>query len=413
MGLRVLVFAYRFPPYAGVGGRRWSKLTKYLARAGCELDVVTVPWGDEVNQAMRDVLHPRIHIHRTASLTPRIIVERNPYSFPGTITARLIGVAQRLDRWNLTDDARFWGLSMMPLARKLARNADVMVATGAPFMTHVWAARLATEKGMPPLILEYRDPWNDLPEHRKPQVASERARHMERTALSGAQAVVVVTEGLRRAITRETGGRIEVTTITNGYDPEDFSPEETSSPRALNLIHTGNLYGGRQEPLLAFLDAFEAVHSAEPDLTVRFFGRFPPDIRRRYTTLESAGVLQISDTVEYLKIPSLISEAFACLHFNARHTPGALSTKIFEYAASSRPVLSINYGGDVADLIRRLNIGVSVDADDREGIMRALKNLAAQWRDNPAYTSRPSGLAAFAYPKLAKDWLSLLERIVS
>ena len=40
----LLVIAYKFPPYAGVGGFRWAKLSKYLARLGHEVHVVTVPW---------------------------------------------------------------------------------------------------------------------------------------------------------------------------------------------------------------------------------------------------------------------------------------------------------------------------------------------------------------------------------
>src|SRR5689334_12023454 len=38
---RLLVLSYHFPPDGAMGGQRWAALTKYLARAGWEVHVVT------------------------------------------------------------------------------------------------------------------------------------------------------------------------------------------------------------------------------------------------------------------------------------------------------------------------------------------------------------------------------------
>ena len=52
---KVLIIAYKFPPAHGVGGRRWAKFAKYLAREGYEVYVITskfpsgdISWEDDV-----------------------------------------------------------------------------------------------------------------------------------------------------------------------------------------------------------------------------------------------------------------------------------------------------------------------------------------------------------------------------
>jgi hypothetical protein len=38
---RLLVITYHFPPDGSVGGQRWAGLSKYLARLGWEVHVIT------------------------------------------------------------------------------------------------------------------------------------------------------------------------------------------------------------------------------------------------------------------------------------------------------------------------------------------------------------------------------------
>jgi hypothetical protein len=67
----LLVIAYKFPPYAGVGGFRWAKLSKYLARLGHEVHVVTVPWREHgPNTLVADAAEPGVIVHPIRSGSP-------------------------------------------------------------------------------------------------------------------------------------------------------------------------------------------------------------------------------------------------------------------------------------------------------------------------------------------------------
>src|SRR4051812_6280385 len=59
---RLLIITYHFPPDGAIGGQRWAGLSKYLARLGWEVHVVTsaaAPHDDEPSNVHRHVCNPR------------------------------------------------------------------------------------------------------------------------------------------------------------------------------------------------------------------------------------------------------------------------------------------------------------------------------------------------------------------
>jgi hypothetical protein len=161
---RLLVVAFRFPPFAEVGAKRWTKLAKYLARQGVEVHVVTVAWGPESPETMRDVTHPNIHIHRIPSLVPnRIRITTPP---PHTLIERL---RNRIHRTRIAgrywaNDAILWGPAVIPAVAWLSRRhkAQAIVVTGGPFWAGYWVGRGKWLYPHIPLIQEFRDPWLEL-----------------------------------------------------------------------------------------------------------------------------------------------------------------------------------------------------------------------------------------------------------
>src|SRR5436309_13042754 len=54
---RLLIISYHFPPDGAIGGQRWAGLSKYLARLGWEVHVITASAG-----ALQDGT-PSVHRH--------------------------------------------------------------------------------------------------------------------------------------------------------------------------------------------------------------------------------------------------------------------------------------------------------------------------------------------------------------
>jgi glycosyltransferase involved in cell wall biosynthesis len=407
---RLLVVAFRYPPFAEVGAKRWTKLSKYLARQGVEVHVVTVPWGPETPEDMRDVTHPNIHIHRIPSLVPNRIQVTTPP--PHSLIER---ARNRLHRTRIAgrywaNDAVLWGPAVIPAVAWLSRRHRVqaIVVTGGPFWAGYWVGRGKRLYPRVPLIQEFRDPWLELPDSLLDrQGGRDLVEQHEKALIHSADAIVTVTKGLSELI-RAKADSTPVYTITNGFDPEEIPWEIPAGPRPFRLIHGGNIGLGREEPLRALMSAVSELLPEIPDVELVFRGVFPADVRSEFGHLEDAGVLKVLERIPGPEFMREVAESFATLQFNAERFPYALSTKIFEYAASGRPVLSVNYGGEVDSLVRQHGLGWSTDVRMPDSVIAALRALRQLWLESPAFSLGTVQLESLSYEYIVRDYSQLI-----
>jgi hypothetical protein len=198
---RLLVISYHFPPDGSVGGLRWSGLTKYLARRGWEVHVITAaeqtapssepglhlhhcPPARSLNDAynsvasrLRSAMRPRNSANgaRPAESAPPAAPSASPASQAGATdktkspyassSPGIIGWA----RTNLSalmafpDWGQGWIFPAASMARRLMSNKefDVVVSSGPPHSAHL-AATLACFETPAKLIIDMRDPWAAL-----------------------------------------------------------------------------------------------------------------------------------------------------------------------------------------------------------------------------------------------------------
>ena len=405
-GKKILLIAFKYPPYAGVGGFRWSKLSKYLAEMGYKIHVVTVNWkqyGD--NTYITDVQHPNIVIHRIPSLYPHNL-RYKPFEH------NLIGNFKRILRHlffkflNLIwyeDEAHFWGYSLLPFCEQMIENENIknVIATGHPFMANHWAAKLKQKHPEINLIQDFRDPWNDDAIRFLPlkQMAKKSLQH-EIFTLNNCDVLITVSDGLMDLLAKKISANIDMAVIRNGFDIDICKKKPIK--RDFNLIYGGSLWAGREEPLDSFLKAVASIVREIPDLKIMFYGSFPFGLIKKYPKLFSDGVISTYSPVSPDQIQILMYESFACLLFNARIYPYAVSTKIYEYASLKRPILCVNYGGEIDDLIKKHQLGTSVNGDDINQIKEGILKLYNLWKENPYYEISSVGLEIYHYKNLAK-----------
>jgi len=372
---------------------------------------MTLDWGPETSDAMEDVADEAIRIHRTPSCAPhRALAFRRNDTLRGRLLNRMVGAARHFDWIGLSDEPRWWGLSLIPAAKKIIRSRDVelVVATGGPFLTNYWAARLKEAIPTVPLIQEFRDPWTDrlsaIGRHgREMSVAVER----ERRVVLSADSFVTVSDTWGDVI-REKRPGLDVYVVPNGYDPEDYVHAGRLRQDIFRIIHTGRPFAGREQPLRAFLTAVRRLHPHTPLLAVDFYGGFPDPFLSEFSDLLSSGIVRAHPPVPPKAVPGLLADSVLCLHLNAAHTPGALSTKIYEYAAAGRPVFSMNYGGEVDALINAHALGWSVNATTPDFAMAALAGAYETWRAGGLVEWHGVGVERFSLDSLARDYAEIM-----
>lgn len=358
---KLLLIAYKFPPYAGVGGYRWAQLSKYLARLGVEIHVVSVEWMKTSEYCLLSaVQHPNIHIYTIPSGYPHNLALRD-------FGSRLLnGIRNKVflhlvNKFYPLDLAQRWGQYLLPFCRELILSHSItsIVATGHPFMANVHAAYLKRDLSHINLIQDMRDLWfADVKTNPMTSPLYEHIKHYEQFALQNADAVVTVTEGFRTSLL-ETSGSTPVYVIPNGYDPEKFYPSHSPKDQQClhHFLHLGSVTSGREPCADAFL-AWLREHS---QYSATFAGFLPKDLLHHHSDLVNSGRLVYLGPVSQTRCLQLLADADVALQFNAEHMQAAASTKIYEYAAAGVPILSFGYGGEAADFISRARCGFSVD----------------------------------------------------
>lgn len=397
----MLLIAFKYPPYAGVGGYRWAKLSKYLARLGHEVHVVTVPWRTHgPNTLTADVRHERIAVHTVRSGAPHNLRHR-PIANRRVATARNLTLGA-LDRVLYFDDeAQRWGRHLLPFCERLIeeRGIEVAVATGHPFQANRWALELKRRVPGLRLVQDLRDPWADNPFRPLTSAQAARVREWQREAVEGADAIVTVTQGLRELYLRDARQE-RALVIHNGFDPESAPAHATERDGPPQIVHVGNVSNGRDEPLRALLDATRRRGPGAPWRIV-LVGSVPVTIAAEYRDLVDRGELELMPALAHEQALALIAGSDVALHLGAAQFPYALSTKIYEHGMLRVPTLSLNHGGEVARLISERGLGRSVDLRSQD-LDAALDDLDALGR----------GLAFdvddFAYPALARRYSELL-----
>lgn len=406
---KILLIAFKYPPYSGVGSKRWAKFSKYLALDGYKIHVVTVNWikNGEITW-IRDVINPNIIIHRIASFSLHNLKYKN---FGSDMLGRMlrktrfiIFIGLRLIYY--VDEAQFWGRSIIPFCKKLIEKEEItnVIATGAPFMANYWAATLKKDLPKINLIQDFQDPWNDNPAlsfYFKFQ--KKKSIEKELFALNNCNTLITVTKGLMNLLKKKINNQqVETAVIYNGFDEVN----RTAFPkkrRDFDFIYAGNAYLGREEPLDSFLKALEIVFKKIPSIKFHFYGGFPRNIKVKYPNLIKKKVLKIHTPVNPREIKRKIYDSFASVQLNSKFFPYLVSAKIYEYGDLRRPTLSINYGGEIDKLIKNCKLGISVNGDDVDKIVQKILALYKIWQNNPFYEITSRNLDRYNYKYLTKE----------
>jgi glycosyltransferase involved in cell wall biosynthesis len=383
--MKVLLVTLYFPPAGGGGVQRPLKFATHLPELGIETHVL----------APED---PK-WIHRDDQLPPPTLawVHRCRFIGPqGRKPAEELHGTMGLERYTrqmtlfgrrllLPDENVTYNLTAIPAAVRIAREEgiDVVITTSPPPSIHFVGAAVKRATGAR-WIADLRDSVIAHP-HRDAQRLAVRVKEQGEHAVArlvthNADAVVAVSEAIAAEM-RERSPKGRVVTIANGSDFDDFAGIEHHDSSRFRITHTGSFFGKRDpRPFLTALG-----RAGLDDVVARFLGDF------RSTDREWAEQQSLGDRLELIpyapRRASLElqrdSEVLLLLIPEAGgRGKGVLSGKVFEYLAADRPILAVvPPDGAAAELIRAAGAGVVVAPDDIDGMVAALRDFHARWRN--------------------------------
>ena len=202
-----------------------------------------------------------------------------------------------------------------------------------------------------PLILEVNDPFLEL---NAPEGLQGILRMAKRLQFSHADAIICQTPQLKRAIWSEAADR-RVFVIPNGADPAAFPPREFPKERRIGFMGSFMPWHGVRSLIQAFAEVLGEVPDAEL-LLIGDPGKQKGEVER---DLRESGIeekVKLTGPVESTQIPDLLASCrVLAAPFDPELDPVRKDhyrrfgfwwspLKIFEYMASSRPVVSPTLG---------------------------------------------------------------------
>jgi hypothetical protein len=135
---KILFVWYSFHPNPGLGGRRWAKPSKYLAKTGHYVEVINAKLRtDKLSTRSKEaqLLHEKNHFHSLPTGYPEII-KKIPETLFQKIQYRLSLEYLKLKaKGNLYNKRSLWDLNLIPFVqKKLNEGFDTIICTAAPFL---------------------------------------------------------------------------------------------------------------------------------------------------------------------------------------------------------------------------------------------------------------------------------------
>ncbi len=224
---KILLIAYKMPPYPRVGGYRWSKLAKFLAREGHEIHIVTNNW-EKFHGAIdaTDLSHENI---KTYKIRDHFL---NKFRYIHSQNRYIRGLQRRLNRYILKPfffpdgEAQRWVRYIdKPCNEIIAKHSiDVVIATGAPFLSNLYASRLKAAHPEIKLIQDFRDAWAYDPH----AGASRQVDEWQKIAVESADHVVSVSQSMLKLFIQDTNQK-HYSVIHNGYETYEIEAKTKNS----------------------------------------------------------------------------------------------------------------------------------------------------------------------------------------
>lgn len=389
--MKVLIITYYWPPAGGSGVQRWLKFVKYLQEYGIEPVVYTVDnarYLKEDKTLLDDVpRNTKVLKHSIWEPTDLLFWKKKKSQKSGISNIsqnRFLSFIR--GNFFIPDPKVFWVNSSVKFLQKYlnSNKVDAIISTGPPHSMHLIAQKLH-KKNKLKWIADFRDPWTDLyynNDFSEQSFAKKKNKILEKLVLKNADCVLTVSESLKEQFSINAR-RVEV--ITNGYDNEIRSAEDTVLDKLFTISYIG-LLPKQSNPKLFFKVLQELCSQNEDfknDLKLNFIGDISDDVRVEVLKNNLEKNTSFKGYVDHEKAIEFQNKAQVLLLLipNIEKSKGILTGKLFEYLIAKRPILAIGpEDGDLSEILKETDSGILIDFSNREQLSSEILKFYHQYK---------------------------------
>lgn len=379
---KILIICHSFPPYPGIGGRRWVKFAKYLNKQGHLIKVIASenPF-TETSQWLKDA--EGLDITYLPFNYPKVLKKASHPGILDKLAYRLALMRVRSKgKGNYHDRSLFWEEQILRSAGEIISKHNIknVIVTCPPFHLAYFCTKLKSAFPNVRLITDFRDLWTgDLSLSALKNMPAERQEHersIEKEVLDRSDAVLCVSDKMCEDFKKIVPAN-KYHTLINGYDEEDFerSNLKERTDGKINLVFTGTLYVNLQNIFVPFVEALRKLKKEEPSLysllSFQFYGSAPVEIKKLTEGIEA---ITLHGNVSLKEVYQKIAASDACLLFLTDTYTFSLSTKFYEYISQKKKIILFSKQGETSQFIEKNNLGYWIAPENSyEGLKSILE----------------------------------------
>ncbi len=381
-GEPVLIVSHTFPPYRGIGGRRWAKFAKELARRGHPVHVIHSRGADDLKGSLwnADVQEHGIHGHPLPQRYPTVLFKRPLTGLHEKLMYRVwMRLLPVLVKGNWFDKAVFWERPFLAKAEALVRAHGIrhVVITGAPFRLLHFGLKL--KQRCPGIVLtgDLRDPWSWGHVYGHGTLGTTREayeRMLEAAVITGYDRIISPSAAIIDHLRSTYGGDpARYVVVPHAVDPDDLGePVPRVNDGRFRMIYAGSLYGAQEAETYfdALVEGFGHARRLHPgafaqcQLDLYITGHDVDRYRRKVREAGLADTIRFHAPLPARELFPVVRQADLVLIFIPSGNKDFLGTKFNEIFFLRRPVLHVGVPGVVSRTITSKHLGASVSVAD-------------------------------------------------
>ncbi len=397
---KILLICYSFPPFPGIGGRRWAKFTKNLVRDNYEIFVVGAEhrigrpsnWTEDVNKTGINYFPIKTRFFNFFHNHNFNLFSRIAYKFSKFYL-------QNRYKGNFYDKS----LSSADLFYKKAKELIIkneiknLIVTIAPYRLVDVGVRLKKEFPELNFIIDSRDPWNiylDEWDHKylnKTQKAFELKSELDAVAVANkvfSVCQVVIDFYLEHFPARQK----DFIFVPNGYDKEEIVDEIPMEQYSgvKYFVYTGVLYDISIGLFEEFVLQLKEISDKNPlllhNIEFHFYIPEQDQFKKIANKQNMIKYIKFFDQVPLREIQKVISNSIGGMLFLPPLFEFSLSTKFYEYVSHKKRILVFSNPGDVAKLVEKHQLGYAMlPGNMRLPLEKAIDELSTE-QELPPHT---------------------------
>ncbi|MBI3509973.1 MAG: glycosyltransferase family 4 protein [Bacteroidetes bacterium] len=398
---RILIITYYWPPSGGAGVQRWVKLSRYFAKKGVKVFVVTVDPKKAsyalLDETLQHDVDPSVKVFHTSTFEPygiyKTITGKKQIPFGGFANEdkRQLKFSQKVTRFirgnAFLPDARVgWNKYAFAECCRIIEEEkiDAVITTSPPHSTQLTGLKLKKKFGIK-WLADLRDQWTDIYYYDKlylTDYSRKRDAEMEREVLEQADAVVTVSEEIRKKLISKSKelNPDKFFVIPNGFDAEDFKNQKQQQNSHFIISYTGTLTDDYR--IEKFLSAVRSLEGECPEMMLHITGSFPGGIKTAIQNAAKEKVKFLPHVPHHEAVKQMCSGDLLLLVIpDAKGNKGILTGKLFEYLATQKTILCIGpEDGDAAGIISSCGAGMTFDYENENGMKKFILEKYSEWK---------------------------------